>query len=621
MKRTLFVIFIALITLFAASLAQAEDPPEFILKWGTAGTGDGQFNCPAGIAADAWGNVYVADYMNDRVQKFTSDGVFIRKWGTYGTGNGQFNYPAGIAADAWGNVYVAEYGNNRVQKFTSDGTFILKWGSYGAGDGQFYAPFGITVDAGNNVYVADYGNNRVQKFTSEGEFITKWGTAGTGDGQFNYPAGIAADAWGNIYVTDYGNYRVQKFTSDGEFILKWGTIGIGDGQFYYPRGITVDAWGNVYVAEYENNRVQKFTSEGVFILKWGTSGGGDGQFRWPADIAADAWGNIYVTDYLNNRVQKFGFLAPHDLVIKDVVNDQGRLVRLNFTKSGRDSYNSLTPILQYEAYRRIDPLLNATVNSAPTKIQGQILHPSPMLMDWEFVGAIPAHGEDGYNMIAPTLADSTKEQGIYWSEFFIRAATADPLVYFDSAVDSGYSVDNLAPAAPLNLSVEADMLTWNPASEPDFNFYSIYGSSSAEFDETAVLIEHTTENSYDLSEATGCTYYFVSVTDFNGNESGVSSPAYLTGVEDLPPLKLALSAYPNPFNPMTTIIYNVPKAGLISLSVYDVNGGLVKTLINHEQRETGQYRFAYQHQGASGVYFLRLSSGAEIKTQKIVVLR
>ena len=71
---------------------------------------------------------------------------------------------------------------------------------------------------------------------------------------------------------------------------------------------------------------------------------------------------------------------------------------------------------------------------------------------WDYAGAVPAHYEQVYNMIAPTLADSTITHGMHWSVFFIRAATADPLTYFDSAPDSGCSIDNLAPGRPSNFS-------------------------------------------------------------------------------------------------------------------------------------------------------------------------
>jgi DNA-binding beta-propeller fold protein YncE len=91
---------------------------------------------------------------------------FKNKWGSYGTGNGQFISPSGIATDHAGNVYVIDGGNNRVQKFDSNGTFITTWGSYGTGNGQFISPSGIATDHAGNVYVIDGGNNRIMVFSS-----------------------------------------------------------------------------------------------------------------------------------------------------------------------------------------------------------------------------------------------------------------------------------------------------------------------------------------------------------------------------------------------------------------------------------------------------------------------
>ncbi|MDI6781793.1 MAG: carboxypeptidase regulatory-like domain-containing protein [bacterium] len=140
-------------------------------------------------------------------------GIYIMqtKWGGSGSGDGQFNYPHGVAVDGSGNVFVVDYYNYRIQKFTADGTFITKWGSYGSGDGQFSNPYGVAVDSSGNVFVADYYNHRIQKFTADGTFITKWGSEGSGDGQFYYPHGVAVDGYGNVFVADYNNYRIQKF--------------------------------------------------------------------------------------------------------------------------------------------------------------------------------------------------------------------------------------------------------------------------------------------------------------------------------------------------------------------------------------------------------------------------
>ena len=137
--------------------------------------------------------------------------VYCGQWGSYGTGPGQFNYPMGVAVDASGNVCVSDYMNSRIQKFTSGGGYITQWGSYGTGPGQFGYPFGIAVDASGNVYVSDANNSRIQKFTNSGGYITQWGSSGGGHGQFNQPRGVGVDASGNVYVVDTENHRIQKF--------------------------------------------------------------------------------------------------------------------------------------------------------------------------------------------------------------------------------------------------------------------------------------------------------------------------------------------------------------------------------------------------------------------------
>jgi hypothetical protein len=220
-----------------------------------AGSGDGQLNRPFGVGIDTSNNVYIIEYVNHRVQKFTSGGSFIKKWGAFGTGNGQFQYPAYIALDASNNVYVTELVGERVQKFNSEGTYLIQWGSSGTGEGQFDHPFGIAVDSSGRVYVADRDNGRVQKFTSTGTFMKMWAVYLTSKG---IPRGIAWDPSGVLLIAEGTHNCILKMSLDGEPITNWGSNGSGPGNFSAPYGVAVDSSGNVYAADTNNHRIQKF---------------------------------------------------------------------------------------------------------------------------------------------------------------------------------------------------------------------------------------------------------------------------------------------------------------------------------------------------------------------------
>lgn len=247
----------------------------FIILWGNFGSANANFHNPTGVACDAKGDVYVVDTNNHRVQKFDGKlGGYLMKFGSRGNGEGQFNSPWGIAIDrVRGYIYVVDSANFRVQKFDMTGEFIMSWGSFGNGDGQFYFPRGIAVDqADGSVYVVDMGNHRIQKFDTSTnvlpQLLTKWGGSSEPGhasspqaqeaGQLRSPWGIAVDSQGDVYVSDTGNHRVQKFDREGNFITQWGGFGNGDGQFNFPYGIAVDAKGSVYVVDSGNTRVQQF---------------------------------------------------------------------------------------------------------------------------------------------------------------------------------------------------------------------------------------------------------------------------------------------------------------------------------------------------------------------------
>lgn len=259
---------------------------------GGAGSGNGQYSQPQGIATTPWEITYVADTGNNRIQRLDGGLNFVAAWGGTGSGNGQFNTPIGIGVDSNHNIYVLDSGNNRVQVFDLNRNYLRQWGSAGGGNGQFNGATGLAVDwRDGSVYVADTGNNRIQKFSSAGTFLAAWGNPGSATGQFNGPHGVSVNPLnGDVYVADTGNNRVQEFSSAGSFIRQWGSAGSGNGQFNGPRGISASARHGVFVLDTGNNRIQLFSYTGAFQSAWGTGGAGTGQFNNASAIASNLRG-------------------------------------------------------------------------------------------------------------------------------------------------------------------------------------------------------------------------------------------------------------------------------------------------------------------------------------------
>lgn len=290
-------ILIGLLALCHTGMATGEYA--FIESFGEAGSGDGQFQNPHGIAIDLYGNVYVADTYNHRISVFDRYGSFMRTWGSIGTDAGALQYPKGLAVDASGLVYVADTNNHRVQVFDSYGDLRLSFGSYGSGNGQFSGPSDIATDA-HHIYVADTGNNRIQKFNKiTGAYVTQWGEPGTGDGMFWQPSGIALNDTGYVYVMDEMNRRIQFFDNAGFYTGKWTSFG---------NGIDIDESGNLFVTDTINHQVLKRTGSGNYLSDFGSAGSGDGELNNPRGIAIKRPGAagltpfVYVADTDNNRI-------------------------------------------------------------------------------------------------------------------------------------------------------------------------------------------------------------------------------------------------------------------------------------------------------------------------------
>jgi len=300
----------------------------FAFKWGSNGTGNGQFLRPHDVEFDSKGNVYVSDRDRNDIQKFYPNGTFIMKWGQKGKQDGEFRTPYSISIDKHDNVYVVDRDNSRIEKFYSNGTFIRKWVKFdtkGSND-TMWRPEDMAIDpVSKNVYITDTGNNRTIKLDDKFNFILEWGSRGNDTGEFTHPHGIGVDSSGNVYVNEKSNARIQKFDSNGKFIKQWGSEGRGPGEFTLGlEHLFVDAKDNVWQVDGRNNpRVQKFDSNGNYLTEVGSGPciipddikndpvrmtayhKCDGKLHLPEHANVNSKGDLYVVDRGNQRIEVF----------------------------------------------------------------------------------------------------------------------------------------------------------------------------------------------------------------------------------------------------------------------------------------------------------------------------
>jgi sugar lactone lactonase YvrE len=315
---------------------------------------------PQGVAVDPAGNVYITDYGNNRLRRVdVATGVIttVAGIGTYGSsGDGgpaasaALGNPVGVAVDAAGNLFVADYGNSRVRRVdaatgvitTLAGTGVEGFGGDGgpATGASLRFPQAVAVDVAGNLFVADTGNDRVRRVDAATGVITTVAGNGlegySGDGgpatgaAVDLPSGVAVDAAGNLFIADQANQRVRRVDAATGVITTVAGTGTptdgGDGgpatgaSLRNPAGVTVDAAGNLFIADRGNSRVRRVdAATGVITTVAGTGVagyGGDGGpptaaiLSAPRAVAVDAMGNLFIADYADHRVRKAAAAPP-----------------------------------------------------------------------------------------------------------------------------------------------------------------------------------------------------------------------------------------------------------------------------------------------------------------------
>ena len=277
-----------------------------------------RFSDPWGVAISG-GVLFVADAGdNNRIVYRAPDGVFhVLAGGREGFADGSgpaaaFNTPSGIAADAQGNLYVADTGNHAIRKVTPQGqvSTVAGNGRPGFADGsaaqaQFNGPMGVAVGADGRLYVADTWNDRIRVIETDGRVSTLAGGERPGwvDGpgaqaRFDTPTDVTLDAQGNVWVADLQNNALRTITPAGEVNTRMGGAD-GERVLWGPMTLALTHDGVVYVGERLSGRVLQVSPTGHVVA---VAGNDAERFARPAGVAVAADGSLVVSDADAHRV-------------------------------------------------------------------------------------------------------------------------------------------------------------------------------------------------------------------------------------------------------------------------------------------------------------------------------
>ncbi len=297
---------------------------------------------PAAVALDRAGNIFIADLGNQRIRRVDVDtGAITTVAGTGQEGFGgdggpateaRLANPSGVAVDAAGNLYIADWDNHRIRRVDAVSGLIFTVAGAGengaGGDGgpatraQLSSPRGVAVDDDGNFYIADTGSDRILRVDAATGIISTVAGSGkaglSGDGgpatgaQLDAPIDVAVDHEERLFIADLFNRRIRRVDPETGIISTVAAIA-EEGGLASPSGIAVDQDGNLFIADQGDHRIRRIDAvSGIMTTVAGDghegfagdgAAGANARLSSPRGVAVDSAGNVFIADSGNHRIR------------------------------------------------------------------------------------------------------------------------------------------------------------------------------------------------------------------------------------------------------------------------------------------------------------------------------